>query len=85
VLAGGESQRGNACVALASLLPSCSDDEWSEKDEFITGFTRLTGQTDSQLAELFTAVDKATSEFAPILKLPVPKKTLADYRADDAE
>lgn len=82
MLAGGDSQRGNACVALASLLPSCSDDQWSEKDEFVAGFTKLTSQIDSQLAELFAAVDKATSEFAPILKLPVPKKTLAEYMAE---
>lgn len=82
MLAGGDALRGNACVALASLLPSCSDDQWCEKAAFVAGFTQLTNQTDSQLAELFGTVDTSTSEFAPILKLPVPKKTLAEYMAE---
>ncbi|TWU47614.1 HDOD domain protein [Rubripirellula tenax] len=82
LLAGGKEQQGPACVALASLLPSCCDDHWQEQAEFVAGFKQLTGQTDAQLAELFATVDQSTADFAPLLKLPVPKKTLVEYIAD---
>ncbi len=37
LLAGGEAERGPACVALASLLPSCSDDTWGEQQQLVDG------------------------------------------------
>ncbi|TWU22023.1 HDOD domain protein [Novipirellula galeiformis] len=79
LLGQGNAARGGACVALASLLPSCSDDHWCEKDEFISGYERLTDSDQATLAELFADVDENTATFAPLLKLPVPKKTLAGY------
>lgn len=78
-LAGGESNRGAACVALASLLPSCSDDSWNEGDEFLDGFVTLTGNGKEELKQLFADVDQGTNEFAPILKLPAPKVALVEY------
>ncbi|MFK8114109.1 MAG: HDOD domain-containing protein [Rubripirellula sp.] len=83
LLKGGREQHGGACVALASLLPSCSDDGWSEKQEFVDGYMALTEQSKAQLLELFSEVDEATAEFAPMLKLPVPKVTLTDCMQDD--
>lgn len=79
LLAGGEKNRGGACVALASLLPACIDEEWDEKDEFVVGYTKLTGRGLEALAVIFAEVDESTSEFAPLLKLPVPKMSLASY------
>ncbi len=75
------SDRGSACVALASLLPSCSEDDWRERDEFIAGFEKLSGQGTEELNAVFTQVDEATAEFAPVLKLPVPKVSLCEYLA----
>jgi HD-like signal output (HDOD) protein len=69
---------GAACVALASLLPSCSDASWGERDEFIAAFTKITGQSEAELVELFTKVDESTAEFAPLLKLPAPSTSLVD-------
>ncbi|QDT03441.1 HDOD domain protein [Rubripirellula lacrimiformis] len=82
LLAAGKEHRGSACVALASLLPACCDKDWSEKDQFIEGFRTLAEQSDQQLGELFLSVDEATAEFAPLLKLPVPKRTLTEYMAE---
>jgi len=78
-LVAGDGDRGSACVALASLLPSCSEDQWRERDEFIAGFEKLTGQSVTDLQAIFADVDEATAEFAPVLKLPVPKAALVDY------
>jgi HD-like signal output (HDOD) protein len=79
LLAAGEAERGPACVALASLLPSCSDETWDEKQQLVDAFSQLTGQNESALENLFAEVDEATCEFAPVLKLPVPKTSLVEY------
>ena len=84
LLDGGDSQRGNACVALASLLPSCSEAEWAEQDEFVDGYARLTNGDGSSLQDMFVSVDESTAEFAPLLKLPTPKKSLTDYISETA-
>ncbi|TWU42823.1 HDOD domain-containing protein [Novipirellula artificiosorum] len=75
----GEPARGSACVALASLLPSCSELSWTEQAEFTQAFERLTGTDTKALAELFAIVDESTADFAPLLKLPAPAKSLASY------
>lgn len=86
LLEGGDAERGPACVAIASLLPSCSDESWGEKQEFIDGFSELTGQDLSELHQLCGEVDEATAEFAPVLKLPAPRTSLIEYlQADDSE
>lgn len=79
LLAGGEESRGAACVALASLLPACCDENWDEQDLFVDGFTKVSGQGEDGLSSLFAEVDEATAQFAPLLKLSIPKKTLAQY------
>ncbi len=81
LLQGGEANRGNACVALASLLPSCADEDWDEQDEFVDGYVALTNGDEEALLALFDSVDESTAEFAPLLKLPTPKRTLGDYVA----
>ncbi|WP_417745210.1 HDOD domain-containing protein [Rosistilla oblonga] len=77
LLAGGESLRGRACVALASLLPSCNDPNWNEKDLFVAGYRQLVGSTDD-LKSLLQDVDESAEKFAPLLKLPVPQVKLTN-------
>ena len=79
LLESGPEKSGPACVALASLLPSCSDDGWDEYEMFIAGYERLTGNPKTALTESFEKVDSDTTEFAPILRLPLPKRNLAEY------
>lgn len=81
LLAGGQQNNPAACVALASLLPSCCDAEWEEQQEFVAGYSQLTGQSMEDLNKLFAEVDETTAEFAPVLKLPVPKTTLVESLA----
>ena len=78
VLRSGD--QAQACVALASLLPSCRDEAWDERDEFLDGFKRLTGGK-VDLKALLSETDEVTAEFAPVLKLSAPSKTLIDYLA----
>lgn len=79
LLEGGPDAAGAACVALASLLPSCTDATWDERDQFVAGYHRLSGNDEAELMELFEATDQTTEEFAPVLKLPIPKQTLVSY------
>jgi len=79
LLGKGDLSRGAACVALASLLPSCQDESWLEKDEFLAAFTRLIGGTDETRQAILIEVDEQTAEFAPLLKLPVPERTLVAF------
>ena len=79
LLRGGDGDRGCACVALASLLPTCSDETWSERDEFTAAYLELSGQDAAGESELLAEVDEVTDEFAPMLKLPAPKKSLVEY------
>lgn len=79
LLEAGPEQRGSACVALASLLPSCTDEGWDEYAIFIAGYAQLTGRSNDVLKEAFERVDIDTTAFAPILRLPFPKQSLVDY------
>ncbi|MDA8743496.1 HDOD domain-containing protein [Rubripirellula amarantea] len=74
-----EKQIGAACVALASLLPSCNDLEWDEQAEFQSGYERLSGKSSETLAELFDEVDESNADFAPLMKLPAAKKSLREF------
>lgn len=82
LLAGGETDPGCVCVALASLLPSCSDDHWGEMDAFYQAFAKVSGRDAATLAELLAEVDEATNEFAPLLKLPAPRRSLVECMAE---
>ena len=79
LLNGAAENQGPACIALASLLPSCSDGGWNEYQMFVDGYARLTGQPNTSLQQVFATVDDATEEFAPMLRLPVPQITLTSY------
>ncbi|MEZ6091928.1 MAG: HDOD domain-containing protein [Pirellulaceae bacterium] len=77
LLATGTDIRGHACVALAALLPCCSDATWSEQPLFVDGFRQIAGPA-IDLKSLMQTVDEQVEQFAPLLKLPVPRVKLAD-------
>lgn len=79
LLAEGEAKQGAACVALASLLPSCADEQWEEQAPFSEGFRMLVDGHGVDFDELVAETDTATADFAPLLKLPVPRRSLADW------
>jgi HD-like signal output (HDOD) protein len=71
-----------ACVALASLLPACKDTEWDEVAEFIAGIGRVDVGGRVDMASLIADADAAFEEFAPILKVQVPEKSLSDWLSE---
>lgn len=68
-----------ACVALASLLPACKDDEWDERDAFVAGLTQLLPSGSDAVLELLRQADTSFDEFAPLMNLPVPERSLVKW------
>ena len=76
ILDGTIKDQGQACVALASLLPSRADNSWDEQEQFVATFRAISQTADINV--VLTEVDEGTEEFAPLLKLPVPQTRLSD-------
>ncbi|MGN6133759.1 MAG: HDOD domain-containing protein [Aureliella sp.] len=79
LLSANPPLRDAAAVALASLLPSCRDQQWEERDEFLQGCAQLLPGSADLLPGLLQEVDAGFEEFAPILKLPIPQRSLSQW------
>ena len=84
LLDGPKLRLDAACVALASLLPSCKDSVWAEESEFLAGVERVSQGKAIDLHLLLSAVDTTFSEFAPMLQVQVPQKTLSIWLAESS-
>ncbi|MCH7725141.1 MAG: HDOD domain-containing protein [Planctomycetes bacterium] len=78
LLESPEATKGQLAVALASLLPTDCDDNWSDREAFITAYHRICGKDAIDLTELFSEVDKYFAEFAPLLNLTAATTPLVD-------
>ncbi len=68
-----------ACVALASLLPACKDEDWEERDAFLNGLARILPAASPSAEQLLREADSAFEEFAPMMNLAVPKRSLVEW------
>jgi HD-like signal output (HDOD) protein len=84
LLDSADSRPDAACVALAALLPTCNDSEWDEVEHFLHGIEQIAGDRAINLTMIMSAVDESFSEFAPILKVNVPDKSLSDWLAESS-
>ena len=69
---------GQLVVALSALLPSVQDQDWFERDQLVASFCQLTHSSTSDLLSLLDEVDKSFNEFAPVLKLGMPERSLVE-------
>jgi HD-like signal output (HDOD) protein len=76
---------GQVAVSMSALLPAVRDEAWYEREQFTDAFCRLTGSAESQIAPLLTEIDTDFVEFAPVLKLGMPSRTLAQWLTEPAE
>ena len=70
------SEPGQLAVAMSSLLPVSSDATWTEVDRFQQAFAKIRGNKAPSIEELLGQVDESFKEFAPVLDVTVPAKTL---------
>ncbi|HZN36610.1 MAG TPA: HDOD domain-containing protein [Pirellulaceae bacterium] len=75
-LTDGCKDPGKLAVALSALLPANNDDQWFEKDKFLAAYQQLVGPRGKPAEELFAQIDREFTEFAPVMKLATPAKTL---------
>lgn len=73
---------GKVSVALAALLPAASDPAWHDRERFEQVYDYLCGEEGPALADLLTEIDDQFDEFAPVIKIAKPAKSLADFLAD---
>ncbi len=65
-------------VGLSALLPATGDSCWSDCDRFVASFEEAAGSTGPTPSEILAQVDEEFTEFAPVLKLSTPSKSLAE-------
>lgn len=79
LVAEGCKERGPLSVGLSALLPSASDKSWAEKEKFSNLFKTMSAGLGKTPADMLEQVDKEFSDFAPVLRLTVPAKSLISY------
>jgi HD-like signal output (HDOD) protein len=75
---------GKVAVALSSLLPAASDKEWKDRDRFLGTFNQLAAGKRTTAPRFLAEIDKAFAEFAPVLRISAPAKSLASYLEEAA-
>lgn len=78
------AQPGPFCVALSALLPAAADDHWHERGEFVEAYSRAR-PSGPEIEAVLAQVDTQFAEFAPVLKVTVPKRTLVDCLQAEAQ
>jgi HD-like signal output (HDOD) protein len=69
---------GRLAVALSAMLPTTGEQGWTESGVFERTYRKVCPGQEPSIAELFARVDHEFAEFAPLLKLPSPKRSLVD-------
>jgi HD-like signal output (HDOD) protein len=68
-------------VALSALLPALADPVWVECGQFEEHYEKIAPPGHPHLAQLLEQIDREFANFAPVLKLSLPQKSLVDcYR-----
>jgi HD-like signal output (HDOD) protein len=77
-LAGEKAPPGVLAVALSALLPSASDPQWLDCAQFASAYNKLGKNNALPIPEMLGKVDAEFNEFAPVLKVARPAKTLVE-------
>jgi hypothetical protein len=75
-LADPRREPGSAAVSLSALLPAVSDPMWYECGQFETYYEQIRSPDSPGLAEMLGRIDAEFADFAPLLKLAKPSKSL---------
>jgi hypothetical protein len=69
-------------VALSALLPTVLDPLWNECQLFEHYYAKVLPPGSPPVSELLAQVDREYADFAPLLKLSIPSKSLVDSFAE---
>ena len=73
-----ESEPGKLAVAISALLPTTVDPTWVECELLEDYYQRVAPAGSPAVVELLEQTDRGFAEFAPMLKLSTPGKSLVD-------
>lgn len=79
MIAAGSKEYGAMAVGLSALTPGVHDTEWHDCEHMTAAYQKLAGAKAIPLPELFGQIDAEFADIAPILKLPMPSRTLVSY------
>jgi HD-like signal output (HDOD) protein len=83
LLAEEKPDPSRLAVGLSSLLPAAHDPTWSEREQFEKVYERVCGN-EPALMKFLARIDNEFAEFAPVLKLSAPAKSLVENFQQDA-
>ncbi len=66
----------SVAVGLSAMLPSASDSAWHECAEFDSNYQRVCPPNGPTSVEMLARIDQEFADFAPVLKLSSPTKSL---------
>jgi len=78
LLADPAAEPSQLAVALSSLLPVALDEQWADSQQFETAYNKLKTPGAPSIPELLGQIDEQFAEFAPVLDIAVPSRTLVD-------
>ncbi len=65
-------------VALSAMLPTAGDPIWADRTQFESYYERVRPADGPSVLELLEQIDQEFADFAPVLKLATPSKSLVD-------
>jgi HD-like signal output (HDOD) protein len=74
-----QAEPGKLVVSLAAMLPATADPVWVDRTQFEDYYQRVCPPGGPALVEMLARTDSEFAEFAPVLKLSTPSKSLVDY------
>jgi hypothetical protein len=77
-LAGEPATPGIVAVAVSALLPSASQETWSDRAEFEQAYKTLAKKDVVPIPQVLGKIDAEFNEFAPVLKVARPARTLVE-------
>jgi len=73
-----ESEAANVAVSMSALLPAAADKTWTDCRRFDTFFSKAFPTQENSVCDLLGQVDREFTEFAPVLKIASPSRSLLD-------
>jgi HD-like signal output (HDOD) protein len=78
-----ESEPARLSVALSAMLPTAADRVWADRTQFEQCYESVCPPAGPSLVDLLGKVDEEYADFAPVLKLTAPSKSLTDYLEEE--
>lgn len=73
-----ESEPAKLAVATSAMLPSAADPVWTECVPFSSYYEKIAPVGGPTVTQLLAKIDRQFTEFAPVLRLPTPRKSLLE-------